>query len=166
MNINFGTNNINLDIAENANNVFTENNNLNLTIETNNVEASNETKVINAEVGVTKVVRYEKNHANLDDLDYENSGHTGFQPAGNYIEEEQDPTVPRYIKNITENDIQKWNNKAEVDDIPDTNNFAKKTDIPDVSNFITKDVSNLTNYYNKDYIDNMLGNIESLLSEV
>ena len=57
------------------------------------------------------------------------------------------------------------------------NDYAKKTDIPDTSNFITKDVSDLTNYYTKDEIDGMLidleekivemiGDIETLLSEV
>lgn len=48
----------------------------------------------------------------------------------------------------------------------DLTDYAKKNEIPDVSNFITKDVSNLTNYYNKTDIDNMIGDIESLLSEV
>lgn len=48
----------------------------------------------------------------------------------------------------------------------DLTDYAKKTDIPDVSNFITKDVSNLSNYYNKTEIDTMVGDIESLLSEV
>ena len=44
--------------------------------------------------------------------------------------------------------------------------YAKKTDIPNVSNFITKEVTDLTNYYDKKSIDNIVGNIESLLSEV
>ena len=55
--------------------------------------------------------------------------------------------------------------------------YAKKTDIPDTSKFITKDVEELTNYYTKDEIDGMMidleekivemiGDIETLLSEV
>lgn len=51
--------------------------------------------------------------------------------------EELDPTVPEYVKKITENDISNWNNKAEKDDIPDT------------SNFITNTVNDLVNYYKK-----------------
>lgn len=33
---------------------------------------------------------------------------------------------------------------------------ADKEDIPDISNFISADVDNLTNYYNKDTINNAL----------
>ena len=48
----------------------------------------------------------------------------------------------------------------------DLKEYAKTTDIPNVSDFITKDVSNLTNYYDKDYIDEMLGDIEALLGGI
>lgn len=48
----------------------------------------------------------------------------------------------------------------------DLSDYAKKTDIPDVSNFITKEVSNLTNYYDKNKIDELIGDVETLLSEV
>jgi hypothetical protein len=56
------------------------------------------------------------------------------QPRGNYLTTETDPTVPNYVKNITQNDITNWNNKAD------------ESDIPDVSDFITKYVNNLTYY--------------------
>lgn len=141
---------------------------------------------------------------------------------------ETDPTVPQYIKNITEENINSWNSKSDFtgnyDDLenkPSINNveltgnktasdlgiyeeviigstepssegwklfvdetepepnyatieyvddkvkdYAKKTDIPDVSNFITKDVEELTNFYDKTYIDTTIGNIETLLAEV
>ena len=109
---------------------------------------------------------------------------------------ESDPTVPSHVKNIKEADIINWNNKSNfsgnyndlsnkptIPTVPtkisafendkgyltehqDLSGYAKKTDIPNVSNFITKDVSDLTNYYNKTEIDTMIGDIESLLSEV
>lgn len=70
-------------------------------------------------------------HSKLENLDYEHSGHAGFQPAGDYalkddvptkISEldndsgfisgytETDPTIPQHVKEITEKDIEKWNN--------------------------------------------------------
>lgn len=109
---------------------------------------------------------------------------------------ESDPTVPSHVKNIKETDITNWNNKSNfsgnyndlsnkptIPTVPtkisafendegylkehqDLSGYAKKTDIPNVSNFITKDVTDLTNYYNKTEIDTMIGDIESLLSEV
>jgi hypothetical protein len=33
-----------------------------------------------------------------------------YQPAGNYLTSESDPTVPSYVKSITQADINKWNN--------------------------------------------------------
>lgn len=53
----------------------------------------------------------------------------GIQPAGNYLTEETDPTVPSYVKSITQNDITNWNNKADESDIPDVSNFATKTEL-------------------------------------
>ena len=43
---------------------------------------------------------------------------------------------------------------------------TKTSDLTNDSGFIDNSVSNLTNYYNKTYIDTTVGNIESLLSEV
>ena len=37
----------------------------------------------------------------------------GIQPAGNYLTEETDPTVPSYVKNITQANITSWNNKSD-----------------------------------------------------
>lgn len=48
----------------------------------------------------------------------------------------------------------------------DLSEYAKKTDIPDVSNFITKDVNDLTNYYDKESISALVGNIEELLGGI
>lgn len=69
------------------------------------------------------------------------------------VSEESDPTVPQYVKDITEQDIQSWDNKAE------------KSEIPDVSDFITITVDNLFNYYTKNEtyskteVDNKLSTI-------
>ena len=72
-----------------------------------------------------------KDHSKLENLDYEHSGHTGFQKAGDYALKddvptklseldndsgfisgynETDPTIPQHVKEITEKDIEKWNN--------------------------------------------------------
>lgn len=56
------------------------------------------------------------------------------------------------------------NDSGFITEIP--NEYAKKTDIPDVSNFITKDVNDLTNYYDKESISALVGNIEELLGGI
>jgi hypothetical protein len=94
-------------------------------VTTGNISVQGESANVKLKAPIQTITQAD--HANLTNLDYENSGHTGFQPAGDY---------------------------------------ALKKDIPDVSNFITKEVSDLTNYYNKDSIDEMIGDIEALLSEV
>lgn len=48
----------------------------------------------------------------------------------------------------------------------DLSSYALKEDIPNVSDYITKDVSNLTNYYDKNSIDTMIGDIETLLGGI
>lgn len=127
MEINIENNSLNLSMNNSSVEVVTgtSNTELDITPENNNLDL--ETSNSPAEFNIGMQTIYEKNHANLENLDYENSGHTGFQPAGDY---------------------------------------ALKTDIPDVSNFITEDVSDLTSYYNKDSIDEMIGDIESLLGGI
>lgn len=68
----------------------------------------------------------------------------GIQPAGNYLTEETDPTVPSHVKNITQANITSWNNKSNFSG--NYNDLTNKPTIPDVSNFITKDVNDLTYY--------------------
>lgn len=78
-----------------------------LNIETDNVTSSIDIDNNNAEIDINKidvelesmvedvaidsdVLRIiEKDHRKLDNLDYENSGHTGFQPAGNYATKDE-----------------------------------------------------------------------------
>lgn len=66
-------------------------------------------------------------------------------------------------------------NYEELENKPKINNVelvGNKTlnelgiNIPDTSNFITKDVTNLTNYYDKTYINNTIGNIETTLQNI
>ena len=60
-------------------------------------------------------------------------GNKTTQELGIEISEETDPTVPKHVKEISEEDINKWNNP----EIPDTSEFIKNT------------VDNLVNYYLK-----------------
>ena len=58
------------------------------------------------------------------------------------------------------------NDSGFITEHQDLSDYAKKTDIPNVDGFVTKDVSNLTNYYNKTEIDDIIGDIETMLKEV
>lgn len=46
---------------------------------------------------------------------------TLYQEKGSYITAEDDPTVPSFVKSITQEDITGWNNKANMSDIPTDN---------------------------------------------
>ena len=59
-----------------------------------------------------------------------------------FVKSESDPTVPSHVKAITTHNITDWNNKVD------------------------KNVNDLTNYYNKTYIDKTIGDIESLLGGI
>ena len=65
------------------------------------------------------------------------------------VSKETDPTVPSYVKAITEQNIVNWNDKAE------------KADIPDVSEFITK-----SEVYNKEEVNSLISNINSFRTEI
>ena len=52
----------------------------------------------------------------------------GIQPAGNYLTEETDPTVPSYVKNISQTDITSWNNKSDFSG--NYNDLTNKPTIP------------------------------------
>ena len=71
--------------------------------------------------------------------------------SAGYINEELDPTVPSYVKNISENDISSWNGKSDFSG--DYNDLTNKPTIPantsDLNNnsgFIDNTVDDLTNY--------------------
>lgn len=52
----------------------------------------------------------------------------GIQPVGNYLTEETDPTVPSYVKNITQANITSWNNKSNFSG--NYNDLTNKPTIP------------------------------------
>ena len=56
------------------------------------------------------------------------------------VGQESDPTVPDYVKNITEKDIERWNNAPEYHDILDITG--------DIQNLETKDTTNIVNAIN------------------
>lgn len=106
----------------------------------------------------------------------------GIQPKGTYLTKETDPTVPEYVKNITEENINNWNNKSEFDgsynSLTDTPDIPTKTsDLTNDSGFLTEhqdlsdyalrsELPNMNNYYNKTEIDEIVGDIESLLGGI
>lgn len=51
-----------------------------------------------------------------------------IQPKGDYLIKEEDPTVPNYVKNISELDIDNWNNKSDFSG--DYNDLQNKPSIP------------------------------------
>jgi lysophospholipase L1-like esterase len=70
-----------------------------------------------------------------------------YQEKGNYLKEETDPTIPSYVKNIKESDIENWNNKSEF-----TGNYNDLTNKPTIPTVPTK-VSQLEN--DKNYISSI-----------
>ena len=71
-----------------------------------------------------------ENFATLEQA-IEEAGSNGGESGGGGITNEADPTVPEYIKEIQESDIENWNDK-----------------------------------YSKEEIDNMIGDIESILQRI
>ena len=57
----------------------------------------------------------------------------GIQPAGNYLTEETDPTVPSYVKNITQANITSWNNKSDF-----SGNYNDLTNKPPIPSEVTE----------------------------
>ena len=68
-----------------------------------------------------------------------------------FISSETDPTVPTYVKNISQTDITNWNNKSNFsgnyNDLTNKPTIPTKTsDLNNDSGFINKTVNDLTNY--------------------
>ena len=112
------------------------------------------------ETGDSKV-QGTNDHSKLKNLDYAHSGHTGFQPKGDYIEDKNYvhtdnnfttaeknklESLSNYDDTLIKKDIS--SNTSQINALKNSiENKADKSEIPNVSNFITKD--NLTNYYTK-----------------
>lgn len=96
---------------------------------------------------------------------------TEYQPKGNYLTEEADPTVPHWAKQpekpsytaaevgalpadtpiptVPTNVSAFENDAGYLTEHQDLSEYAKKTEIPDTSEFITRTVNDLENYYRK-----------------
>lgn len=96
-----------------------------------------------------------------------------YQPKGTYLTEEQDPTVPSYVKTITEQNITDWNNKSDFggsyNDLTDTPTIPTKiSELTNDSGFIdalewgsiTGTLSNQTDLKNE--LDNKLTYVSDL----
>ena len=84
-----------------------------------------------------------KNKPKINDVEL--SGNKSLSDLGidqDFVKSESDPTVPSHVKSITTQNITNWNNKVD------------------------KNVNDLTNYYNKTYIDETIGDIGSLLGGI
>jgi len=93
-------------------------------------DLSNKPKINNVELSGNK---------SLNDL--------GIQPKGNYLISETDPTVPSYVKNITQANITSWNNKSDFSG--NYNDLTNKPTIPTVPTNVsafTNDVGYLTQH--------------------
>lgn len=69
---------------------------------------------------------------------------------------ETDPTVPSFVKSITQANITKWNSALQSESDPTVPSHVKSitsTNITNWNNKVDKSVSNLTNYYTKTQSD-------------
>ena len=91
----------------------------------------------------------------------------GIQPIGNYLTEETDPTVPSYVKNITQANITSWNNKSDFSG--NYNDLTNKPTIPvvptNVSAF-TNDVGYLTQHQDISGKANKISVVQSSASTI
>lgn len=78
----------------------------------NNIEVEGNATIISANgvvetanvighLGIGLIERGTKDHSQLDNLDYEHSGHTGFQPAGDYATNDRVDEVEEKLDNIS-----------------------------------------------------------------
>ena len=86
--------------------------------------------------------------------------------TGGGIAEESDPTVPECVKNITEQDIEKWNNNGNNEVLQQQIETLNK----EFDNYYTKGetesfVQN-QNFATKGYVDDLIGNINTALENV
>lgn len=77
-----------------------------------------------------------------------------------YITEEQDPTVPSFVKKITEENITSWNNKSNFSG--SYNDLDNKPIIPTSTSQLTNDSDYTTNAY----VNGLIGDINSVLANL
>lgn len=93
------------------------------------------------------------------------------------LPKEEDPTVPQHIKQITEENIRSWNNKAEISQIPTStiqltndSGFITMKDLPDVP-IRTSELINDSGFtttiemetYVNSVVENAIGNVSAIL---
>ena len=137
---------------------------LEMNIDTNkdvvNLNIINEEGNVNMEVETSgSKIEGTTDHSKLKNLDYAHSGHTGFQPKGDYIE---DKNYVHTDNNFTDTEKTKLESLSNYDDTlikkevssntsqintlkTSVENKAEKTEIPDVSKFITNSTDDLVN---------------------
>lgn len=143
-----------MDINSTNSNVDIEQDNVDVELSSDIPQISLKTKSsINIEVQGKKEINIEtpkvetnKNHANMENLDYENSGHTGFQPAGNYVE---DNNYVHTDNNYTNADKEKLDGIEE-----NANNYKLPEDVVQDPNYVHTDFNFTQAYKNK--INNIL----------
>ena len=77
-----------------------------------------------------------------------------------YITTETDPTVPTWVKNITEDNITSWNNKSNFNG--SYNDLTDKPDIPTSTSQLINDSDYTTNAY----VNGLVGEINTVLASL
>ena len=116
--------------------------NNNVEIDINKIDVELESMVEDAEIDSDVLRIIEKDHRKLDNLDYENSGHTGFQPAGNYATKDE---IIKDASNINYEDNYGYGGKN-VQDALDIA-FATLDDTPnnsDLDNYVSYNTQSKT----------------------
>ena len=136
--------------------------------------------IVNSEGGIGMNINTSgggiKDHSKLNNLDYEHSGHTGFQKeidfdikiASDLIDDTQSNN-----KFVSTQEKEYWNNKSDFSG--DYNDLTNKPNIPiklsqlqNDTSFITNTANNLINYYlksetySKDEVNNLIGQISTV----
>lgn len=83
--INTDNQELNIETDNVTSSIDIDNNNVEIDINKIDVELESMVEDVAIDSDVLRII--EKDHSKLKNLDYENSGHTGFQPAGNYVED-------------------------------------------------------------------------------
>lgn len=85
--INTDNQELNIETDNVTSSIDIDNNNVEIDINKIDVELESMVEDVAIDSDVLRII--EKDHRKLDNLDYENSGHTGFQPAGDYATKDE-----------------------------------------------------------------------------
>lgn len=132
--INTDNQELNIETDNVTSSIDIDNNNVEIDINKIDVELESMVEDVAIDSDVLRII--EKDHRKLDNLDYENSGHTGFQPAGNYATKDE---IIKDASNINYEDNYGYGGKN-VQDALDIA-FATLDDTP-----ISSDLDNYVSY--------------------